>query len=154
MGSRNGTICVPPATKLERVIEGGASERRTYRAVVEVEEGRAEELGPLPEDLLGPRPVVGRRRVVEARHPRQGGAILQRGRGDGSGRGGEAGVGPGGRGERRPEEEPPGGGEALHVLLRLSHSARVGGGPVPEPPRRVCASCWSVLAVAEEATGI
>jgi hypothetical protein len=90
-----------------------------------VEEGRAEELGPLPEDLLGPRAVVGRRRVVEARHLRGRGAILRRWRGDGRG---EAGVGPGG-GERGPEE-PPGGGEALHARrcgsLSLSRRGRAG----------------------------
>jgi len=85
---------------------------QTYRAIVEVEEGRAEELSPLPEDLVGARPVVRRRRVVEGRHLGDGvGAILWRGRGDG-GRG-EAGVGPGG--DERRLEEPPGGGEALHV---------------------------------------
>lgn len=78
-----------------------------------MEEGGAEELGPLPGDLLRPRPVVRRRRVVERRHLRGGGeGILRRGRGGGR-RGGEAGLGTD-RGERRLEE-PPGGGEALHV---------------------------------------
>lgn len=86
-------------------------ERHTYWAIVEMKEGWAEELSALPEDLLGARPVVRRRRVVEGRHLGEG-AIRWRGRGDG-GRG-EAGVGPGG-GERGLEE-PPGGGEALHVL--------------------------------------
>ena len=114
---------------------------RTYGAVVEVEEGRAEELGPLPEDLLGPRAVVGRRRVVEGRHLRgRSRGILRRGRrGDGRG---EAGVGPGG-GERGPEEPPGGGGgEALHAWLlcgSLSRAARAGGGTASRSwPRRVC----------------
>ena len=103
-------------------------ERQTYRAIVEVEEGWAEELSPLPEDLLGARPVVRRRRVVEGRHLGDGvGAILWRGRGDGGGGGrGEAGVGTG-RGERRLEE-PPGGGEALHVRRCGFLPARVVGG--------------------------
>ena len=119
----------------------GEGEWRTYGAVVEVEEGRAEELGPLPEDLLGPRAVVGRRRVVEGRHLRgRSGGILRRGRrGDGRG---EAGVGPGG-GERGPEEPPGGGGgEALHAWLlcgSLSRAARAGGGTASRSwPRRVC----------------
>ena len=123
----------------------GEGEWRTYGAVVEVEEGRAEELGPLPEDLLGPRAVVGRRRVVEGRHLRgRGGAILHRGRrGDGRG---EAGVGPGG-GERGPEE-PPGGGEALHARrFSLARRGRAGGRP-HGVGRGACASCWLMLAEA------
>jgi hypothetical protein len=83
---------------------------QTYWAVVEVEEGGAEELGALPENLLCPRPVVRRRRVVEVRHLRGGAAILRHRDG---GRGGEAGVRPA-MGERGLEQ-PPGGGEALHV---------------------------------------
>lgn len=110
-------------------------ERQTYRAIVEVEEGRAEELSPLPEDLVGAGPVVRRRRVVEGRHLGDGGAILWRGRGDGGrGRGrGEAGVGPGGGGGERGLEEPPGGGEALHLRRCgfLPAAARVVGG-LPE----------------------
>ena len=123
---------------------------RTYGAVVEVEEGRAEELGPLPEDLLGPRAVVGRRRVVEGRHLRgRSGGILRRGRrGDGRG---EAGVGPGG-GERGPEE-PPGGGEALHARrFSLALRGRAGGRPHGAAAARVgvceAASCWLMLAEA------
>jgi hypothetical protein len=98
-------------------------ERHTYWAIVEMKEGWAEELSALPEDL-GARPVVRRRRVVEGRHLGEG-AIRWRGRGDG------------GRGERGLEE-PPGGGEALHVLRCGFLPARVvgceslvdvGGGP-------------------------
>ena len=112
-----------------------------------MEEGRAEELGPLPEDLLGPRAVVGRRRVVEARHLRgRGGAILHRGRrGDGRG---EAGVGPGG--DERGPEEPPGGGEALHARrFSLALRGRAEGGLTERPQRGcACASCWLMLAEA------
>lgn len=112
-------------------------ERHTYWAIVEMKEGWAEELSALPEDLLGARPVVRRRRVVEGRHLGEG-AIRWRGRGDG-GRG-EAGVGPGG-GERGLEE-PPGGGEALHVLWWFSPCA-VGWGPTEAA--RGCVSRWLML---------
>lgn len=105
----------------------GDEGRQTYWAVVEVEEGGAEKLGPLPEDLLRTRPVVRRRRVVEVRHLR-GAAILRRCDG---GRGREAGVRPA-RGDHGLEE-PPGGGEALHVLRSFS----VCRWDLPE--RRVCA---------------
>lgn len=87
----------------------------TYRAVVEVEKRGAEELRPLLGDLRHPRPVVRRRRVRERRHLGGADAILRRG-GD-RGRG-EAGMRPaGGEGGL---EEPPGGGEALHVWLWFS----------------------------------
>ena len=93
-------------------MEGG---KGTYGAVVDVEERGAPELGPLLGYLRHPRPVVGRRRVRERRHLGGAGAILRRG-GD-RGRG-EAGMRPAG-GEGGPEE-PPGGGEALHVWLWFS----------------------------------
>lgn len=50
--------------------DGGEGDEKTHGFLVEMEQGGAEELVPLGQDLRGPRPRVGRWRVIKSRHLR------------------------------------------------------------------------------------
>lgn len=87
-----------------------------YGVLVEVEQGGAEEPGPLPEDLGRPRAGVRRRGVVEGRHFGKGGGILLSGECLGLGQSRQTPVSCHGR---KPSQEKP-----LHRHRPFLRSAR------------------------------